>query len=48
MAWNPHLRHTRPGPARSVPVHRRLLQSPPPALSPALHQPSRGRAQSSL
>ena len=34
---------TRPGPARSVPIHRGLLQSPP-ALGPGLYQPSRDRA----
>ena len=44
----PGLRHPRPGPARSVPIHRGLLQSPPTALSPRLHHPSRRRAQSGL
>lgn len=42
------LRHTRPGAAGSVRLHRGLLQSPSPALSPRLHQPGRHGAQSGL
>lgn len=41
-------RHEKPGPARSVRVHRRLLQSPSHSLATGLHQTHRGRIQSRL
>ena len=40
----PRLRRSRPGAAGSVRLYRGLLQSPPPALGPRLHQSRRGRA----
>lgn len=45
---SPRLRNPRLGPARSVRIHRGLLQSPSPALVTGLYQPRRGRTQSGL
>ena len=41
---SPHLCHSHRGPKGSVPVHRGLLQLPPPTLGSGLSQPSSRRA----